>query len=185
MDRELRFDLAYPHFAEEVFFPRGNASFRNLWLKSIQTAGVALRRTDELYRLFPQSAMLFPQVELVGRLLARHGSCGIPHYLVGVRSHADQLGFHANRGRRIVGPEKHGTIEILNIADRLNADDRAAPPVAYTAKALARALATNLPQEKVRGSTRIAMSNAFGLMRKNAVARRDPGLLLSMVVTAP
>jgi glycosyltransferase involved in cell wall biosynthesis len=184
MDRELNFDFAYPHFAREISCPSGEASFRNLWLKSIQTAGVALRRTNELYSLYPKSPMLFPQVELVGRVLARHGSCGIPKYLIGVRSHADQLGFHANRGRRIIGPEKHGTIEILDIAVKLNEDEKHAPALDYTARILTRALATNLPHEKVRGSTRIAVSNARGLMRKSAVARRDPILLLSVLITA-
>jgi glycosyl transferase family 2 len=184
MDRLLNFDIAYRHFNVGERYDSGQPSFRNMWLKSIQTAGVGLRQSTELLDLYPRSTLLFPQVELVGRLLCRYESCGIPDFLVGVRSHSDQLGFHANRGKRIVGPEKHGTIEILDIAARIIAEEGLGPDVDYTAKVLAHALATNLPNEKVHGSTRIIVSNVLRLMQSSKVARRDPLLLLSLLITA-
>jgi hypothetical protein len=120
----------------------------------------------------------------VGRLLSRHASYGIPEYLIGVRSHADQLGFHANRGKRIIGPEKHGTIEIFKIAARINSQERQGPDLNHVEKVLTRSLATNLPNEKIKGTTRIAVSNALGLMARSKVARRDPLLIMSLVLTA-
>lgn len=183
MDADMGFDLVSRHFAHDSYFAPGAPSFRNTWLKSILITGIALRRSEELYQSYPESTMLFPQVELIGRLLSKHGSYAIADFLVAARAHADQLGFHANRGQRIVGPERHGTMEILDIAERLDSSGGEAANVDDTAQALARALATNLPNEKLRGSTRIAVSNAMRLMRRSSAARRS-ALPVSMLVTA-
>ena len=136
-------------------------------------------------QLKSEKKFLFPQVELVGRLLSRHASYGIADFLVAPRAHADQLGFHANRRERIVGPEQHGSLEILDMVDRLNLEEPPGPDLDRTARSLARSLATNLPNEKVQGSTRIALTNVLRLMRRSPAARRSPSLLLSVLVTMP
>jgi glycosyltransferase involved in cell wall biosynthesis len=184
MDRDMKFDIVYRHFHEGAKFAAGGPSLRNTWLKSVQIAGLALRRSDELSELFPRSTMLFPQVELVGRLLLRHASYGIPEFLVGVRSHGDQLGFHANRRSRVVGPERHGTIEIIDVAARISPQVDASWLVDYAATEMARSLAFILPNERVNGSARIVVSNVVRLMRKSNVARRYPLLVLSLVISA-
>ncbi len=184
MDSNMNFDILYRHFDVDAYFGSGSPSFRSTWLKSVLITGIALRRSEALYRYYPTSTMLFPQVELVGRLLSHHASYGIADFLVAPRAHADQLGFHANRRQRIVGAEKHGTIEVLDIVAKLNLDNGKGPDPDYTARLLAHALATNLPNEKLRGSTRIAVSNVYRLMRRSRVARGSPILLLSLIVTA-
>jgi hypothetical protein len=183
VDSQLNFDIAYRHFAKGAKFEPGDPSFRHTWLKSVQMAGLGLRRSAALYEMYPRTTMLFPQLELVGRLLSLYASYAIPEFLVGVRSHADQLGFHANRGRRIVGPEKLGTVEILDIAARLNSQQGEGPNLGHTAKVVAHSLATMLPIEKVHGSNRIVASSVVSLMRKSVVARRDPLLLFSLLMT--
>ena len=183
MDGTMNFDLISRHFGDAATYDPGAASFQTTWLKSILITGIAVRRSDALYRLYPDRTMLFPQVEMVGRLLCHHGSYGIPDFLVAARAHSDQLGFHANRGHRIVGPERHGTMEILDMAERSRASGEPAPNFDKTAKALAYALATNLPNEKLRGSTRVAVSNAMQLMRRSSAARRTI-LPVSMIATA-
>jgi glycosyltransferase involved in cell wall biosynthesis len=183
MDGDMAFDLVYRHFDRDVRCDPGLASFGATWLKCVQTAGTALRRSEDLYKFYPQSAMILPQVELVGRLLLHHASFGMAHTLTGVRAHSDQLGWHANRRQRIVGPEKHGTLEILDIVTKLNLEFGQGPDPKHTAKLMAHALATNLPNEKLKGSTRIAVANAIRLMRTSPIARHDPLLLTSLVVT--
>ena len=185
MDSAMRFDSVYRYFENDAYFGRGTASFENTWLTSILITGMALRRSAALDASFPSSTVLFPQVELVGRLLSRYASYGIADYLVAPRAHADQLGFHANRRQRIVGPEQHGTLEILDMVGKLNQEDSHGPDLDRTARTLARSLATNLPNEKVQGSTRIALNNALRLMRRSPAARRSPSLLLSVLVTIP
>jgi glycosyltransferase involved in cell wall biosynthesis len=183
MDVQLNFDFAYKHFNEDARHDPGGPSFTNTWLKSVQIAGLGLRRSDELYDFYPRSTLLFFQVGLVGRLVSRHASYAIADFLVGVRSHGDQLGFHVNQGRRIVGPERHGTIEILDIAAEITSEFGTGPDLDYTAKLLTHGLATMLPIEKVHGNTRIVVSNAVRLMQKSPVARRHPLLLLSLLLT--
>lgn len=184
MDGAMNFDLVYRFFRTSAIFEPGAASFRNTWLKSILISGIALRRTDALYNCYPSSTMLFPQVDLIGRLLLDHASYGIADFLVAPRAHTDQLGFHANRRHRIVGPERHGTLEILDIVDKLNREKPRGPDPEYTARVLADGLATNLPNEKLRGSTRIAVGNALRLMQRSKAARLSPSLIASLIVTA-
>jgi hypothetical protein len=187
VDVNLQFDLAYRHFVKDAYFAPGLASYGSTWLKSIFISGIGLRRSQLIELCYPTSTMLFPQVELVGRLVSKHASFGIGSFLIAARAHADQLGFYANRRQRILGPERHGTIEVLDIAERLNRLELVGPNVLLTGRALADSLSTNLPNEKLKGNTRIALSSALGLMRVSRSARRSPKLLggLAMTVMTP
>lgn len=183
IDVEGRFDGYYRHFDRSQRFPSGRESFSGPWLKSIQIAGLAVRRTDELLHAYPSDIMLFPQVLCVGRLLRCHESFGIAEPLVAVRAHDDQLGFHANRGKRIVGPERHQELEVMEIVAALSGDADAGdgPDEPLCERLMARALATNLPNERIRGSRRIAVENCTRYWARSQSARWYPLLWVALV----
>lgn len=116
-DYEL--DYAFKYFASSRKFSPGIASLRATWLRSCYIPGIALRNNADLVRYYPEKDMLFPQVELVGKLLAENSSFGIARYLVAGRAHDSQLGFAAASGNLIKGDEKQSVDELGQIVRKL------------------------------------------------------------------
>jgi glycosyltransferase involved in cell wall biosynthesis len=110
----------FQFFPVDKRFSMGEDSMRNIWTTSVFIPGVAIRNDISLRELYPVSDMLFPQVELIGHIINRCDSYGIAEYLIAGRAHREQLGFYAIKGERIVGSEKHGTIELFGIFQRLS-----------------------------------------------------------------
>lgn len=113
VDRILRF------FDEDRLFTAGPQAFRSIWTTSVFIPGMAFRNGPELARWFPKEIMLFPQMELVGNIIAQYDAIGLSDILIAGRAHADQLGFYAIKGDRIVGGERHGVVESRDILERL------------------------------------------------------------------
>jgi hypothetical protein len=128
VDETLRVTLAYPvATTRELFLHAGDASLRGAWLNSIVITGLGFRRSDLLTHYYPHEQLspgvdrLFPQVELVGRLLLEHDALLIGRYLCGFRAHEGQLGFKAARGSVGGRVAAHPLVELPAIAERLAA----------------------------------------------------------------
>lgn len=177
-------EYIYRHFLHDDVFKAGRDAFDHVWLNSIQIAGIGLRNSVALLDAIPQDVMLFPQVSIVGRLLMSHDGLGLANILIGVRAHEDQLGFHVNRGERMVGPECHQEIEIWRIANELaKLSGKQGPNLANVQVAMTRALATNLPNEKIRGSSQIVWRNVVTWVRISPMARYSVKLFVLCIVS--
>jgi hypothetical protein len=177
VDEELECTLIYPHFSAMVVAPPGAQAIEKLFLRSILITGMALRRTASLDALYPEGDVLFPQVELVGRLLLDHEGMGIPRYLCATRAHPEQLGFRAIQGRDIRGSERHGVVEITAIFERLVASRPELRSVRSRIEhQLATAYLTNLPNEKIITGNRRMSRNLADLVARNPAARHSVAL---------
>jgi glycosyltransferase involved in cell wall biosynthesis len=112
-------DWVFRHFDTDARFAAGEDSLRNTWLKSCYIPGIGLRNNRDFASLYPQYDMLFPQVEMIGRLLADSESFGISDELVAGRAHAEQLGFEALKGRKTKADERHSVEELGEIYGRI------------------------------------------------------------------
>lgn len=187
LDPEMRPNLLYPYYQEDTWFPPGLSALQGIWLQSIHITGMALRRSSRLDELYPDEVCLFPQVELVGRLLLDRGGVGIASFLCAATAHPQQLGFRAIAGEGVLGPEQHGTIEVHDMGVGLIQSRPAelAPLLGIIDRQLARRYTTNLPNEKINCGNLAVTKNVIGLIGRNRFARRSPALwlvyLLSMV----
>lgn len=182
VDQRLRATLAYPLFPEDVCVAPGADAVESLWLRSILITGLALRRSPLLLELYPEGTPLFPQVELVARLLLRHSGMGLSDYLCATRAHVDQLGFKAIRGELLQGEERHGNIEILDIFERVSsghAEMTAVRP--KIERQLKSAYLTNLPNEKILTGNWAMSRNFLALVLRSPVARHSTTLWLAYV----
>lgn len=118
-NENCKMDYAYKTFRKDILYQTLEESLENIWLKSIHIAGIGLRKDKRFEELYPKSYMLFPQVELIGKLLGTCKSFGIAEFLVGVRAHSAQLGFYAAKGQRIKKQEKFGPVEMYQIIETL------------------------------------------------------------------
>jgi len=115
----LRVEYLYHEWPHTRTFRAGDEALRSVWLSSVFIPGIAMRK-DDVLRVYPDEQMLFPQVEAVGRMLLHHDGMGLANFAVAGRAHSGQLGFEAIVGRGIKGTERHGTLELLDIFDRLD-----------------------------------------------------------------
>ena len=115
----LKVDALVRYFPEDRLFGRGEDAMRGIWTKSTFIPGIAIRRNVPLAEWYPTGDLLFPQLELVGNIVNHASAFGIAEFLVGGRAHREQLGFYAIRGERIKGAERHGTLELLSIFEKL------------------------------------------------------------------
>lgn len=113
-------DYVYRHFLEDKLYPFGKDALSNLWLKCTFAGGIGLRNRDDIKDLFPHDDVLFPLVEMIGKILIDKDGYGISAYSVGMRVHSDQLGFHMIKKKRVVGRERHAYLELYEISDNLN-----------------------------------------------------------------
>lgn len=179
VDASLRSTLLYPFFKSDIVYSAGSEAVENLLLRSILITGIGLRRSSSIDRYYPSNNMLFPQVELAGRLLANGEGIGIGSFLCATRAHSDQLGFKAIKGERIKGGERHGGIEVMEITGGLIRDY---PSLAVARpsieRELLRAFTTNLVNEKILTGNRAVARNAYDLMRNT----RPTGAWLTLTV---
>jgi glycosyltransferase involved in cell wall biosynthesis len=187
LDPSARPTLLYPYYREDTWFPPGLSALQGIWLQSIHITGMALRRSARLDERYPDEICLFPQVQLVGRLLLDRGGVGLASFLCAATAHPQQLGFRAIAGEGVLGPEQHGTIEVHDMAVELAQTRPAelAPLLSSIDRQLARRFTTNLPNEKINCGNVAVTNNLVGLIGRNRFARRSPALwlvyLLSMV----
>ena len=179
VDASLRSTLLYPFFKSDIVYSAGIEAIENLLLRSILITGIGLRRSSSIDRYYPSNIMLFPQVEVAGRLLANGEGIGISSFLCATRAHSDQLGFKAIEGKRIKGGERHGGIEVMEITRGLIRDY---PSLAVARplieRNLLRAFTTNLVNEKILTGNRAVARNACDLMRNT----RPTGAWLTLTV---
>lgn len=112
-------DYVYRHFKEDVLFESLEDALQNIWLKSCYIPGIGLRNNVDFTALYPTKDWLFPQIELIGRILAKTNAYGVSDYLIGGRAHNDQLGFEAVKGKRIKKTERHASLELPEIFEML------------------------------------------------------------------
>lgn len=112
-------DWVYSHFPQDSRFVSLEDRLQSIWLKSCYIPGIGLRNSIDFARLYPAEDWLFPQVELIGKILGTAEAYGIGEYLIGGRAHNDQLGFEAVKGRRIKKNERHASLELLEIYKRV------------------------------------------------------------------
>jgi glycosyltransferase involved in cell wall biosynthesis len=117
----LKVDYVFHTFAASRSFARGEEALARLWLTSIFIAGIGLRADFPFRAHYPSETILFPQVELVGHVLCQRDGFGVAQTLIAGRAHGEQLGFYASKGERIKGGERHGTVELFEIFERLRA----------------------------------------------------------------
>lgn len=184
VDEGLECTLIYPHFPTTTVVPPGAQAIERLFLRSILITGMALRRTTALETFYPKGNVLFPQVELVGRLLLDHEGMGISRFLCATRAHREQLGFRAIQGVDIQGGEQHGVVEIMAIFERLV---ESFPDLESVRKRiehqLANAYLTNLPNEKIIAGNRRMTRNLAALVARNTAARHSVALWIVYLVT--
>jgi glycosyltransferase involved in cell wall biosynthesis len=113
-------DLAFQTFKVDTLFEDIDSAIKNIWLKSCYIPGMAFRNNINFNLIYPKDYMLFPQVELVGKLLGSKKSFGIADFLIGGRAHSGQLGFAALKGKNIKKTEKPSVVEMQIITERVN-----------------------------------------------------------------
>jgi len=183
-DECLRVTLLYPHLKQDVVYRAGTEAVKNLLLRSILITGIGLRRTPSILEYFPTANMLFPQVELVGRLLADGEGIGIGSFLCATRAHPEQLGFEAIQGRGTKGGEQHGGIEVMEITRYLIRDNPSMHSVRPSIdRELSRAFTTNMVNEKCVTGNRAVVHNAYELVRNTRVTGATGLLILVCLAT--
>ncbi len=114
-NNQLRVEYLVRPFEVDALLAAGDEAFERIWTTAIFIPGMALRNVPGLLTYYPTEHMLFPQLELVGHIIAQHDAYGIADLLIAGRAHEQQLGFYAIRGERIKGAERHGTVELREI----------------------------------------------------------------------
>ncbi|MHB1500474.1 MAG: glycosyltransferase family 2 protein, partial [Candidatus Dormibacteria bacterium] len=145
----LAIENVYRTFLDDTLFDAGGESMRGIWTTAIHVAGIGLRNTLDLDRYYPQADYLFPQLEYVGHVINRADTYGIAATLIGIRAHPDQLGFYAIRSERIKGTERHATVELFTIYDRLAKQYIFADNADFLARDLIQRYKTNMLKEKL------------------------------------
>jgi glycosyltransferase involved in cell wall biosynthesis len=118
-NNDYKADYVYPHFSETKVYEKGYESMANTWLLSSFISGIGLRKRDDFEELYPKDNTLFPQVEMVGKIVMEKQSMALNEYLIGSRAHNEQLGFKAVKGKDIKNNEKHSVYELKMILDRV------------------------------------------------------------------
>ena len=184
VDEELKCTLIYPYFSATTLVPPGAQALESLFLRSILITGIALRRSSALEAFYPKGNVLFPQVELVGRLLLSHEGIGIAKYLCATRAHREQLGFRAIQGMDMKGGERHGVVEVSAILERLVDSSPELQSVRNRIEhQLANAFLTNMPNEKIIAGNRRMTRNLADLVARNTAARHSVALWVVYLIT--
>jgi len=176
-DKNRRMDYAYFHFSEDSIYS-GKEAIEKMWLKSCFIGGIGLRNGIDFESLYPRQHKLFPQVEMVGKLLADWDAYGTTCFAVAARAHEDQLGFAAMRGKRIKQDERESAVELYEIYDimRKYYSEKGAvldPDTSFIVKDFIQSDATALPTQKIN------TGNVFLMKKIVRAVRKTPSLLLS------
>ncbi len=171
-------DWAYQHFPYDIHFASLADRLKHIWLKSCYIPGIGLRNTVDFSALYPKEDWLFPQVELIGKILGTAEAYGIGEYLIGGRAHNDQLGFEAVKGKRIKKNERHASLELLEIYKRVTTyyasqGGAEVPDESFIQDFFVESHASILPTEKINTGNR-------NLIRVFAQAvKKNPNMLVS------
>lgn len=181
-------DYAYTHFEKSRVFGSLEDSLRGIWLRSCYIPGIGLRNSVDFASLYPKQDLLFPQVELIGKLLATSEAFGIGEFLIGGRAHDDQLGFEAVKGRRIKNNERHAAVELLEIFETLRLYYRDLGITFrlendFVKKFFAKSHATILPTEKINTGNMNLLRVFFSAIRKNRNILLDLNYLFYMAIS--
>lgn len=175
----LAIENIYRTFPRDTVFDKGVDSMRRIWTTSINIAGIGLRNVFDLDRLYPQADYLFPQLEYVGHIINHADSYGIATTLIGIRAHPDQLGFHAIRGERIKGQERHGTVELFTIWDTLARRYMFANNTNFLARDLINQYKTSMLKETLIVGKRLVRANYKHFCAVSPLAQNSLELKLS------
>jgi glycosyltransferase involved in cell wall biosynthesis len=115
---DYEMDYVYVNFPQNQKFNPQQA-LKSIWLNSCFIGGIGLRNRPDFAELYPKVDKLFPQVELMGKILAKGSAYGLNNYSVAARAHSDQLGFAAMKGKRIKKDEKDSSVELVTIYTEL------------------------------------------------------------------
>jgi len=118
-NQNYNLDYIYKFFKKDKLFSTPAESLRYIWLRSCYIAGIGLRNNIDFTKLYPKEDILFPQVELIGKILGKSQAYGIGDFLIGGCAHQDQLGFKAIKGERIKKNENHSMVELYEIFKRV------------------------------------------------------------------
>ena len=186
---DMAIESLYRCFPRDALFAPGLPSMVGIWTTSIVIAGIGLRNTPNLAEYYPDTDYLFPQVQCVGHVINHADSYGLAATLIGVRAHPDQLGFHAIRGERITGTERHGTLELFTILARLQKRYMLAESADFLARDLINSYKTNLLKEKLIVGKQLVRTNYRNFCTMSPLARKSNQLRLyywmSQLVPAP
>lgn len=174
-------DIAFHYFAHDEKFPAGKESITKMLGMAGCISGLGIRNNkDVITSCFPKEIILYPQSKMVGRMLLTAASFAISDFLICVSAHGGLLGYSVNRGQHIHGTEKHGTLEYLEMVEELATELEEPGLKRCVANQLSTALAITLPNEKIYGSTGIALSNALKFIGHNKHGGMSIMLWLSM-----
>jgi glycosyltransferase involved in cell wall biosynthesis len=179
---DLRMDYLFRFFQKSRLFKRGREAFEALWLTSIFIPGMAFRAGPRFRALYPEDEMLFPQLQLVGNLLARGDGYGISEPLVGGRAHGEQLGFYASKGERIKGSERHGTVELFEIFERLRKEHNLDFDQEFMEHGLVERYRTMVLKEKLLLGNDRVRANYGNFCRASRLAAQSKSLRASFIV---
>mgnify|MGYP006271900289 CR=1 FL=1 len=187
-NREYAMDYAYTHFKKDTLFETLEDSLQGIWLKSCYIPGIGLRNNVDFKALYPERDWLFPQVELIGRILAKTQAYGIGEFLIGGRAHDDQLGFEAVKGKRIKKTERHSSLELPEIFETLKEYYRAeGVPIElngeFVNEFFAQSHASILPTEKINTGNMNLLRVFFRAVRKNKGILFDGKYLFYMAIS--
>ena len=178
-------DYAFNHYPSSQVFPPGLPSLRSTWLKSCYIPGIALRKDIDFRGLYPENEMLFPQVELIGKILMTHSSFGISQFLVAGRAHDAQLGFTAAPTSEAKDTGPHSVEELGQIVNELERycreDLGIAPPPRIDRLVntfFRQAHAAILPTEKLHGGNRRILKTVAKAIRNDVATLRDVRFLV-------
>lgn len=118
-DISLNIDFSFQISALPKLFDPGLSSLENAWLMSCYIPGIGLRNESSLIDLYPKEDCLFPQVELVGRILLKSSAMLTGEYLFAGRAHPNQLGFKSLKRKVNPNNERHSVVELPTIAKRI------------------------------------------------------------------
>ncbi len=119
INENLEIDYIFELFDKDYYCKNLNESLTKTWLRSCFIAGIGLRNNVDFEKLYPKDDILFPQVELIGKILGNSSSYAISSRLIGARAHLAQLGNVALKGKNIKGTERHSVYELNMVFDRV------------------------------------------------------------------
>ena len=119
INQDMEIDYVFDLFEDDIYCENLECLLTKLWLRSCFIAVIGLRNNVDFTKLYPSDDILFPQVELIGKILGNSSAYGISQRLIGARAHLGQLGNVALSGKNIRGSERHSVYELNMIFDRV------------------------------------------------------------------
>lgn len=187
-NQNYEMDFVYRHFMTDTLFQTPEEALRGIWLKSCYIPGIGLRNNVSYPDLYPKEDWLFPQVEMIGKILGVSQACGIADFLIGGRAHDDQLGFEAVKGKRIKKNERHASLELLDIFDRLTAFFKEKGIVvrldnSFVKKFFIDSHASILPTEKIHTGNWHLLRVFFDAINRNKSILWNPRYMFYMILS--